>query len=244
MTVVSHINWETRKIYLKQWVTTFSPVEDIYKEVREMCRTDDSLQKREEFITAWWNIPKGWWKATPRYAVLMQGCKIVPYDEAGDMTVDWEIITDNPDVDPTIFDLSEMTQVIKLFFKPVDAEIIYITSWSWLSTEEHNKLMNMEDEVWTRSERTLTSWWWSGWLTTEEHDKLMLTAEETNATSNKNELQTDIWNIEWISETDFHNYQDSYSNKPWYMADTTLLATEENATNNKKELKDDIAWWI
>ena len=164
MAVVSHINGKTRRIYLLQWVTSFSPVEDIYKEVRELCRTDDELQKWEEFITAGWNIPKWGGKSTPRYAILMQWCKIVPYDEAWDLTIDWEIITDAPDTDPAIFDLTEMTQVIKLFFKPVDAEIIYITTWSWLSTEEHTKLMNVENEVWTRSERTLTSGGggWSG----------------------------------------------------------------------------------
>jgi len=196
MGVVDHINWETRRIYLKQWVTTFSPVEDIYKEVRELCRTDDELQKWEEFIVAAWNVSKGWWRATPRYAKLLMGCKIIPYDEAGELYVDWEMLTDTPDTDTMIFDLSGLTTLLQISYKPVDAEIIYITSWSWLSTEEHNKLMNMEDEVWTRSERTLTSWWWGWWLTTEEHDKLMLTAEETNATANKEELKDDIaW---WI----------------------------------------------
>ena len=89
-------------------------------------------------------------------------------------------------------------------------------------------------------------------------------ATEINATANKDEVITVIGNIEGISETDFHDYQDSYVNKADYKAtgfntvipdnvsissilvdtnelqsnqtDISLLATEANATINKDEV--------
>jgi hypothetical protein len=65
-----------------------------------------------------------------------------------------------------------------------------------------------------------------------------LNATETALIAEHNQTQTDISNIQGISETDFHNYQDSYGNKDTYKANVAgvsrpsdiigLLLDEEN----------------
>jgi len=70
------------------------------------------------------NIPKGGGKATPRYMLLLEGTRIIPFDASGVTTVAGEIITDDQ-AEP--FDFSTLTQPMVVDKQPSDAEIIYIT---------------------------------------------------------------------------------------------------------------------
>lgn len=124
--VIQSIDGLNRRIYLKQGVTEFHPIEDIYKEYRNLRRTDENLRKWEPLIRAEGNINKGAGKATPRYLVLISGTKFVPFDENAQLIVTGEAITDNPDVDSDIFDTSGLTQPLKVYYAPSEAEIIFI----------------------------------------------------------------------------------------------------------------------
>lgn len=62
-------------------------------------------------------------------------------------------------------------------------------------------------------------------------------ASEANATTNTNNIITEVQAVEGISETDFHNYQDSYANKDTYKADTTGLATQTDINNQTADIK-------
>ena len=70
-----------RIIYLKQGVSNVYPIEDIYHEYRYARRTDENLRKYNPLILAAGNVSKGGGKFTPRYLVLLEGTKIIPFDE-------------------------------------------------------------------------------------------------------------------------------------------------------------------
>lgn len=101
---------------------TVSPVE-IYREYRIARRTDESLRKWSPFMQYVGNVPKGGGKATPRYMLLLEGAKIVPYDASGTTVLDGEILTDDQS---TPFDYSLMTNPVVLQPSPADAEIVFV----------------------------------------------------------------------------------------------------------------------
>lgn len=142
--VIDSINGVTRKIFLKQGVSEFFPIEDIYHEYRRRRSLDiDSIRKFEPFLRAEGNIAKGGGKFTPRYVVLLLGTKIVPYDESSRLDQLGEIITDDPDVDATIYDVSGLTTGKAIFLQPSEAEIIELAVGSGLSATEQERLLRI-----------------------------------------------------------------------------------------------------
>ncbi len=117
-----------RRVYLKQGVTDFYPIEDIYHEYRSARRTDESLRKFEALLKAEGNIAKGGGAFTPRYVVLLDGTKVVPYDEGIRINQLGDMITDDPDNDPDLYDLTGFVNPIRVFIKPSEAEIIQLNS--------------------------------------------------------------------------------------------------------------------
>lgn len=124
--VVDNWDGENRRIYLKQGVTEFHWIDDIYIEYRYERRTVEAFRKWEPLISASGNEPKGLGKATPRLLKLLLGTKVILYDEAGEVQVNGEAITDNADVDPTLFDNSSRTQPIVINYQPSAAEVIVV----------------------------------------------------------------------------------------------------------------------
>ena len=76
--VIDYINPTTRRIYLLSGVTEYHPLDDIYAEVRNLRRTDESLRQFFMYIHGGGNIPKNvsGTLRTARYAIF-QDCKIV-----------------------------------------------------------------------------------------------------------------------------------------------------------------------
>lgn len=145
--MIDYIGGENRRIYLRQGVTEFHPVDDVYKEMRTLRKNDEDLRRWDLFMEAVGNEPKGGGKSTPRYAKLLDGCKIVPYDESGTITVLGELLNDTPDTDPEVFDLSTLSNAVIIKYAPTNAEIIYITSGSGLSTDEHDMLFELKKHI-------------------------------------------------------------------------------------------------
>lgn len=125
--VIASIDGTLRRIYLLQGVSDFYPIEDIYHEYRYRRRTDESLRKFNALLRAEGNVPKGGGAFTPRYVVLLEGTKIVPYDETLQLNQLGDMITDNPDVDATLYDISGLTVPKPIFIKPSEAEIIQLS---------------------------------------------------------------------------------------------------------------------
>lgn len=147
--VVESWDGEARRIYLKQGVTSFHPVEDVYKEYRSARRVDESLRKWFPLLKADGSVPKGGGKATERYLVLLQGTKIIPYNEATTMNILGELITDDQ---TSPFDISSITNPVIIKFTPPATEIVYVnTSGKTVDTTE------IANAVWASPARTLTS---------------------------------------------------------------------------------------
>ena len=126
--IIESIDGESRRIYLKQGVTDFYPIEDIYHEYRYLRRTDESLRKWAPLLRAEGNVPKGGGAFTPRYVVLIDGTKIVPWDESLQLNQLGDMITDDPDSDPSLYDISGLTSAKPIFIKPSESEIIQLNS--------------------------------------------------------------------------------------------------------------------
>ena len=116
--VIDYIDGSARRIYLLQGVDAFHWIEDVYREYVDRRAKDDDFRKWSPLMVAKGNDSKGLGKYTPRYITLLNGCRVIPYDENIAIYVTGEAITDNPDVDPDPFDTSTRTNPLKLFITP------------------------------------------------------------------------------------------------------------------------------
>ena len=134
MSVVSPIvlTWDglNRRIYLKSGVSDYFPIEDIYHEYRNVRRLDENLRAFEPLLKAEGNTKKGGGAFTPRYVVLLNGTKIVPFNETLQINQLGDMITDDPDADATLYDISGLTVAKPIFIKPSESEIIQLNSLS------------------------------------------------------------------------------------------------------------------
>lgn len=143
--VIDSYDGAARRIYLKQGLEAFHWIDDIYREYIHHRFMDDVFQKWFPFMKASGNEAKGGGTYTPRYITLLQGTRVIPYDEKILITVTGEAITDNADVDPDPFDTSTRVNPLKLYLTPPAAEIVVVSSGSGLSSEEHDHLMVLPD---------------------------------------------------------------------------------------------------
>jgi hypothetical protein len=137
-----------RRIYLKSGVTEFYPIEDLYREYRNQRRLDEGLRKFDPLLRAEGHINKGGGKYTPRYVVLLDGTKIVPYDESGEMSQLGEIITDDPEVDPDVYDVTSLSYPKVVYVTPAEAEVIEISTGSGVTQQDKDDIINgVLDEI-------------------------------------------------------------------------------------------------
>lgn len=124
MAVIQSIDGAARRVYLHADTVdaSWEPVE-LYREYRALRRTDETLRRYDALLLMEGNIPKGGGKATPRYMLLLDGTRIVPFDASGVTTVAGEIITDDQ-AEP--FDFTSLTQPMVVDKQPTDAEIVYV----------------------------------------------------------------------------------------------------------------------
>ena len=144
MGVVASWDGSARRIYLAQGVTSFHPIDDIYREYREERRTNEAFRKWNPFMYAQELIPKGGGKFTPRFLVLLEGCKIVRYDDDGIIDVTGEVITDD-ETDP--FDFTSLMGHGVIRYTPAEAELITIPGGG-ISEEQMNALVG---HIWASS---------------------------------------------------------------------------------------------
>lgn len=95
MAVVQSFDHVNRRIVLMPGVTSFHPVDDIYKEYRIARRTNESMQVFASLMRAEGNIAKGSGRFTERYLVLLGGAKIVPQGDVPVLDVGGVIVTDD-----------------------------------------------------------------------------------------------------------------------------------------------------
>ena len=123
-------SWDgpNRRIYLKAGVSDIFPMEDLYHEYRNARRLDEDFRKYEPLMRAEGNIPKGGGAFTPRYVVLLLGTKVIPFDEDTRINQLGDMITDDPDTDSDLYDLTGFVNPIRVFIQPSESEIIQLNS--------------------------------------------------------------------------------------------------------------------
>lgn len=133
--VVASWDGVNRHINLAQGVTSFHPIDDIYREYRTKRRVDETFRVWEPFMLAVGNEPKGGGKYTARYLLLLQGAKIVPYDEDATINITGEVITDDQ-TDPIIFETLSPGTTVLVNYTPPTSEVIQISTGSGLDAEQ------------------------------------------------------------------------------------------------------------
>jgi len=127
MALIDYIDGPNRRIYLSADTmnTAWHPV-DLYREVRALRRTDESLRKYDSFMRGDGNIDKGGGKATERYFTLLNGTRIVPYNASHIIDITGTIITDDGYEGAFCFDKSGLDYGVSvdIQYAPKQVEVI------------------------------------------------------------------------------------------------------------------------
>ena len=127
--VIASIDGESRRIFLKEGVSDFYPIEDLYHEYRTLRRLNiDDIRNYNAILRAEGNISKGGGAYTPRYVILLEDAKIVPFDEILQVNQLGDMITDDADNDPFLYDTSTITVPKVIYIKPSESETIQLNS--------------------------------------------------------------------------------------------------------------------
>lgn len=148
MSLIDHIDGDTspRKIYLDASTVgqEIHPI-DLYKEMRELRRTNESLRNYDIFMSAFGNVSKGGGKFTERY-VRLNNARIVPFDTDQTITITGTIITDDGKEGVLCFDTSPLSvgTSVNINYVPPQVEVIKIATGSALTVDESTQLK----EIW------------------------------------------------------------------------------------------------
>lgn len=147
MALIASIDGATRRVFLDATTvgTSIHPI-DIYKEMRDLRRTDESLRKWDLFMSASGNISKGGGKFTERLVTLLSGTRIVPFDTSQELTITGTVITDDGQEGIAAFDRSSLNvnTVVDINYVPPQVEIITIAGGSGLDAGQDAKLTTIE----------------------------------------------------------------------------------------------------
>ena len=170
--VIDYIDPVNRKIYLLAGVSTYHPVDDIYKEVRNLRRTDETLRSYPVFVSAGGNLPKNLagTSRTPRFAIFNNTQVVL----TGDTFVSGEQLFRNAAGDLVGSGKDCIDRVLSPAdaygdYAPPEAEVIIVSTGSGLSTEQDTMLQTINSLVAQVQA-----------LTTELHTRMDLNAAKPN----------------------------------------------------------------
>jgi len=127
MTVIASIDGPNRDIYLHADTVGASvhPI-DIYKEMRTIRRTNESLRGYDVFLSAKGNDAKGGGKFTERYVICNLGTRIIPFDTSHELTIIGTIITDDGQEGISCFDRVPLTPttIVDINYVPPQVEVV------------------------------------------------------------------------------------------------------------------------
>ena len=140
MTIISRIDGTTspRRVYLHLDTvgTTLNPI-DIYKEMRNLRSSDETLRKFDLFMMASGNVPKGGGKFTERYITLLN-TRIVPFDRSHVLTINGTLITDDGLEGILAFDKTVLssTTSVDIAYVPPQVEIVTVNVGSAVTAQD------------------------------------------------------------------------------------------------------------
>jgi hypothetical protein len=126
--VIGSLDPEAGLIFLASGIRAYHPVTDLYAEMRNLRRLDESLRRYQMPLTAFGNIPKGGGKFTPRFVVFQNNWRVIPEDVSHILQVTGEQLTAEGGGGPDCFDLSLLSPESKVIiqYEPPAAEIIVV----------------------------------------------------------------------------------------------------------------------
>lgn len=122
--VIDYIDGANKRIYLLEGVDAFHWIEDVYREYIDRRANDVPLRNFAPMVFAEGNKFKQPGKYSARLVTLLNGTRVIPFDENILITITGEAITDNAITDPDPFDTSTRVQPLKLYITPPNAEIV------------------------------------------------------------------------------------------------------------------------
>lgn len=124
--VIDYLDTTNKHIYLVAGCREYHPIDDIYKEIRNLRRTNEVLRGHDIMVQAFGAIPKGGGKFTPRYAQFNNGWKVVPEDTTHDLYISGEQLTDDGQSGKACLDLTVLSAGTNVFvhYEPPAAELI------------------------------------------------------------------------------------------------------------------------
>lgn len=138
MPVIGSVDPSAKRIHLAAGVREYHPVDDLYRELRALRRTDESLRPFEMPLVASGNVAKGGGKSTPRLVTFRNGWKVVPEDVSHTLSVTGEQITDDGQSGPAAIDFAPLAATSKVVvqYEPPAAEIIEVETGSGVTPQD------------------------------------------------------------------------------------------------------------
>lgn len=137
--IIDYIDGPNRIIYLKSpanWPISkitasgqleWHPVDDLYKEVRTLRRTNEELQKYFSFVSALPLNDKGGGNTTSRGAKLLRGTRVVPFDATQTMRITGDLLSDEEVTGVDLINLDNLSNVkVKINYVPPPASEVII----------------------------------------------------------------------------------------------------------------------
>ena len=200
MPVISSIDPTTRRVFLAADTVgvDLEPM-DIYREMRTLRRTNETLRQYDLFLEAFGNEDIGGGSFTPRFVRLLQGTRIVPFDTDHELTVVGSLITDDGQSGTACFDRSPLSvsTVVDINYRPPQVEVIQVNTGSGVTPGD---VTDISVAVWNYVTRTLTSGGGGGGGATAQEIWEYSTRELTSAPSlDANEIRDAVWNASLAS---------------------------------------------
>jgi len=151
--VIDRIDGPTRRIFLRQGVTSWNPVDDIYKEVRQLRQDDESLRQFDAFCAAIPLNDKGGGAFTERGLILLEDedgnpTFIVPFDESAIHIITGLLTSNFGTAGSALIDDSSLsaTSKYKVEYAPPSTSETVVVEKFILTDEEKAMLL----EIWQR----------------------------------------------------------------------------------------------
>jgi hypothetical protein len=157
MPIVASVNYATRRIFLSaESVGITLDTLDVYREVRALRRVTEAHRAYKPIIEAGGNLVKiPGVSATPAYARLLYGCRIVPYNVSHSLKLIRDTFTDDGYSGRDCFDRAPLSEsvAVDIDVDIAEVEIRYLAGGSVLLTDERAKLMSLptSDSIWAHT---------------------------------------------------------------------------------------------
>jgi len=132
-------------VFIKDDVTAFHPVDDMYTEVRSIRRIDESARVKDNPVSAQGNEPAGA-NFTPRRAVLNDGWRIgLEFQSNWDLSISGEIISDDGFAGAQLVKLDYLPAGVSALvnYTPPSSEVITVATGGGLTAEQSIQLLEL-----------------------------------------------------------------------------------------------------